>query len=82
MRALESILELSRDPVLALSDGQLLMMNAQKILRPTVVAMYNYVQPIVACLVSVAAGLATFGMPQAAAIVMVFTGVYLVTQRK
>ena len=60
----------------------ILMMNAQKILRPTVVAMYNYVQPIVACLVSVAAGLATFGMPQAAAIVMVFTGVYLVTQRK
>ena len=60
----------------------ILMMNAQKILRPTVVAMYNYVQPIVACLVSVAAGLATFGMPHAAAIVMVFTGVYLVTQRK
>ena len=60
----------------------ILMMNAQKILRPTVVAMYNYVQPIVACLVSVAAGLATFGMPQAAAIVMIFTGVYLVTQRK
>lgn len=28
LRALESILELSRDPVLALSDGQLVMMNA------------------------------------------------------
>ena len=62
--------------------GYIMMMNAQKILRPTVVAMYNYVQPIVACLVSVAAGLATFGMPQAAAIVMIFTGVYLVTQRR
>ena len=62
--------------------GYIMMMNAQKILRPTVVAMYNYVQPIVACLVSVATGLATFGMPQAAAIVMIFTGVYLVTQRK
>ncbi|MCR5395583.1 MAG: DMT family transporter [Bacteroidales bacterium] len=60
----------------------ILMMNAQKTLRPTVVAMYNYVQPIVACLVSVAAGLATFGMPQAAAVLMIFTGVYLVTQRR
>ncbi|MBO6012177.1 MAG: EamA family transporter [Bacteroidales bacterium] len=60
----------------------ILMMRAQKMLRPTVVAMYNYVQPIVACLVSVAAGLAVFGLPQAAAIVMIFTGVYLVTVRK
>ena len=59
----------------------ILMMYAQKTLRPTVVAMYNYVQPIVSCLVSVAAGLAIFGLPQAAACVMIFTGVWLVTKK-
>lgn len=58
----------------------IMMTKAQKILRPTVFAMYNYVQPIVSCLVSVAAGLAIFGLSQGAAIIMIFTGVWLVTQ--
>lgn len=56
--------------------------HAQKLLRPTVIAMYNYVQPIVACGVSVAAGLAIFGWRQALAVVLVFLGVYLVNQSK
>lgn len=56
--------------------------QAQKILRPTIIAMYNYVQPIVACGVSVFAGLAIFGWRQAIAIILVFTGVYLVNQSK
>lgn len=60
----------------------LLMMNGQKKLRPTVVSMYNYVQPIVACLVSVLTGLGIFGWSQALAILLVFGGVYLVTQSK
>lgn len=54
--------------------------QAQKILRPTIIAMYNYVQPIVACGVSVFAGLAIFGWRQALAVVLVFTGVYLVNK--
>ena len=57
----------------------LLMTWAQKVLRPTQVAIYNYFQPIVAALVSVAMGLSTFGWTQAAAILLVFTGVYFVT---
>lgn len=56
--------------------------HAQKLLRPTVIAMYNYVQPIVACGVSVFAGLAVFGWRQALAVVLVFSGVYLVNQSK
>lgn len=60
----------------------IMMTKAQKILRPTVFAMYNYVQPIVSCLVSVAAGLAIFGYPQAAAIVMIFVGVWFVTHKR
>lgn len=56
--------------------------RAQKLLRPTVIAMYNYVQPIVACGVSVATGLAIFGWKQALAVVLVFSGVYLVNISK
>lgn len=58
------------------------MMVGQKNLRPTVVSMYNYVQPIVACGVSVVLGLGKFGLLQGAAIALVFSGVYLVTQSK
>lgn len=60
----------------------ILMMIGQKILRPTVVSMYNYVQPIVACVVSVIAGLGIFGVGQATAVLLVFLGVYLVTKSK
>lgn len=60
----------------------LLMMRGQQSLRPTVVSMYNYVQPIVACLVSVTLGLGMFGWTQAGAVVLVFGGVWLVTQSK
>ena len=58
------------------------MMIGQKNLRPTVVSMYNYVQPIVACGVSVILGLGKFGLLHGVAIVLVFSGVYLVTQSK
>lgn len=60
----------------------ILMMIGQKVLRPTVVSMYNYVQPIVACVVSVIAGLGIFGVGQATAVLLVFLGVYVVTQSK
>lgn len=60
----------------------ILMMIGQKVLRPTVVSMYNYVQPIVACVVSVIAGLGIFGVGQATAVLLVFLGVYLVTKSK
>ena len=60
----------------------LLLMIAQKILRPTVLSMYNYTQPIVASVVSVMMGIGTFGWMKGVAIVLVFTGVYLVTQSK
>lgn len=60
----------------------IMMMTGQKLLRPTLVSMYNYVQPIVACIVSVATGLGSFGWSQAIAIPLVFGGVWLVTQSK
>lgn len=51
----------------------------QKILRPTVAGMYNYVQPLVACIVAVIWGMDTFNWIKAVAIVLIFSGVYLVT---
>ncbi|GHT07574.1 membrane protein [Bacteroidia bacterium] len=54
----------------------------QKVLRPTVLSMYNYLQPIVSSLVAVALGLDVFGLTKGAATFLVFLGVYVVTQSK
>lgn len=54
----------------------------QRYLRPTVTAMYNYVQPVVASFVAVWAGISDFTASNALAVVFVFTGVFLVTQSK
>lgn len=55
---------------------------AQRYLRPTLVSMYNYVQPIVAVLFTVAIGLDTFGPTKGFAAMCVFVGVWLVTRSK
>jgi len=60
----------------------LLVLIGQKSLRPTVVSMYNYVQPIVGAGASVLIGLGTFGWLKAFASVLIFTGVYVVTQSR
>lgn len=57
----------------------ILMMTGQKRLMPTVVGMYNYFQPVVATGVGLAIGLDTFTAGKAAAVVLIFGGVYLVT---
>lgn len=60
----------------------LLMQVAQKTLRPTVVSIYNYVQPVVAVAVSLAVGMCVFTWKQAVAVVLVFGGVWLVIKSK
>ncbi|HBX44312.1 DMT family transporter [Limibacterium fermenti] len=60
----------------------LLIMVGQKTLRPTLVSMYNYVQPIVGTVVSVWLGVGSFGWMKAFASVLIFIGVYIVTQSK
>jgi len=60
----------------------LLIPVAQRVLRPTTFSMYNYLQPIMASLVAVALGMDTFGLEQGLAGILVFAGVYLVTQSK
>jgi Permeases of the drug/metabolite transporter (DMT) superfamily len=54
----------------------------QRLLRPTVALMYNYMQPIVASIVTVLWGMDTFGWTKSLAIVLVFAGVYIVTKSK
>lgn len=54
----------------------------QRILRPTVATMYNYVQPIVAGGVAIYWGLDHFNLLKLFAIVLIFSGVFLVTQSK
>lgn len=56
--------------------------GGQKLLRTTVVSMYNYVQPIVATVLSVAMGVGTFGVGKVISMAMVFAGVYIVTHAK
>lgn len=55
---------------------------AQRRVEPTVIAMYNYLQPVVAVVFSVIAGLATFSIANAIATAMVFAGVWIVNRAK
>ena len=54
----------------------------QKHLRPTVVAMYNYLQPITAAAIAILWGLDTFNVFKLIAIVMIFSGVMLVNKSR
>lgn len=60
----------------------MLAVVGQRVLRPTVVSVYNYVQPIVSVIVSVAAGIAVFTGRHAIAVILVFTGVRMVIKSK
>jgi drug/metabolite transporter (DMT)-like permease len=54
----------------------------QRYLRPTVLSMYNYLQPTVAAVVAVATGMDTFGPTKGLATLLVFAGVWLVTRSR
>lgn len=54
----------------------------QRYLRPTVISMYNYLQPTVAAVVAVAVGMDTFGVTKGIATILVFAGVWLVTRSR
>jgi drug/metabolite transporter (DMT)-like permease len=67
---------------LATFVSYLLIPVGQKFLRPTIVSMYNYLQPIVSSLLAVILGLDVFGWVKGAAALLVFLGVYVVTKSK
>jgi drug/metabolite transporter (DMT)-like permease len=54
----------------------------QKVMRPTTISMYNYLQPIIASFVAIALELDKFGLKQLLSGILVFIGVYFVTRSK
>jgi drug/metabolite transporter (DMT)-like permease len=60
----------------------LLSIVSQRVLRPTVISVYNYVQPIVSVAVSVLTGLGVFTWQQGIAVILVFSGVWMVVKSK
>lgn len=60
----------------------ILTMVAQRVLRPTVVGVYNYVQPIVSMLASVLLGISVLRPSHALAVSLVFAGVWLVNKSR
>lgn len=62
--------------------GYLIIMKALKLLTPTVVSIYNYVQPIVAVVISILMGIGVFKWSQGIAILLVFSGVWVINIRK
>lgn len=60
----------------------LLLPVGQRFLRPTVTAMYNYVQPIVATLAAVWMGVGGFSVLKGVAVVLVFCGVGMEARSK
>ena len=54
----------------------------QKRLRPTLVSMYNYMQPIIATIISIIIGLDHFTWKKGIAMILVFTGVWIVNQSR
>jgi drug/metabolite transporter (DMT)-like permease len=76
------MLQIAYVVVLSTFLAYLLVPVGQKQLRPTVVSMYNYFQPVVSTLLAVIIGMDTFGWTKGAASLLVFLGVYVVTQSK
>ena len=58
------------------------MMYGQKQLRPTIVGMYNYVQPVTATAVGIILGLDSVTPAKCIAVALIFSGVWLVTRSK
>ena len=54
----------------------------QRYLRPTLVSMYNYVQPIVATIVAIIWGMDSFNILKVLAVVLIFSGVFMVNKSK
>lgn len=54
----------------------------QKSIRPTLVSMYSYVQPIIATAISIVAGMELLSWQKAIAAAMVFAGVFVVSRSK
>ena len=77
---LEGILDTLYIVVLATCLAYLFTPIGQKHVSPTVVAIYNYLQPVVAAVISILAGLAVINLETAIYACLIFIGVWLVSR--
>lgn len=80
--SVESVLGILFVVVGATFFSYMLIVVGQKNLRPTVAGMYNYIQPVVACAVTIGLGMESFNLLKVVAVLFIFGGVYLVTISK
>lgn len=74
--------ELAYIIIFATFIAYLLIPFSQRYLRPTVMAMYNYLQPASAALLASLLGVGTFGAVKVLATGLIFVGVWFVTRSK
>ena len=75
-------LEIAYLIVLATFVAYFLIPAGQRRLRPTIVSMYTYLQPIIAVVVSIFAGMDVLTWQKVLAIVLVFAGVWIVNKSR
>ncbi|MBQ7941766.1 MAG: DMT family transporter [Muribaculaceae bacterium] len=78
----EGFLELAYIVVLGSCLCYLMIPFAQRRLKPTVIAMYNYLQPVVATLVSVVIGMAMLDAVKAGSALLIFLAVWMVSKER
>lgn len=76
------LLRLAYSVIMATGVAYFLIPLALRRIRPTTVSMYNNAQPIVASFVAIMIGQDVFSWDKPVAVLLVFIGVYLVTQSK
>lgn len=72
--------ELAYIIVVATFIGYLLIPFSQKTLKPTVVSMYSYLQPVFAAVVALMLGVGGFGWIKVGATILIFSGISMVTR--
>ena len=75
-------LEIGYVVVFATVVAYFLIPAGQRRLRPTIVSMYTYLQPIIAVVVSIIAGLDVLSWQKVLAILLVFAGVWIVNKSR
>ena len=78
----EGMLELAYIVVLGSCLCYLMIPYAQRRLKPTVIAMYNYLQPVVATLVSVIIGMAVLDAVKVGSALLIFLAVWMVSKER
>jgi drug/metabolite transporter (DMT)-like permease len=76
-----TLLEVGYVVVFGTFIAYVLLPMGQRVLMPTSIAMYNYLQPIVAAAFSILIGVATITLPTVIGSVLIFTGVALVNRK-